>query len=69
MFERGLAALGLGAHEALHAGDSLRTDVGGARAAGLRTAWINRRGLPAEAGAAATHVVADLAELLAHLPA
>jgi 2-haloacid dehalogenase len=68
MFERGLAALGLAAHEALHVGDSLRTDVAGARAAGIRTAWVNRRGLPAGAGAAATHVVGDLSELLAHLP-
>jgi len=68
MFERGLAALRLAAHEALHVGDSLRTDVAGAQAAGIRTAWINRRGRPVEAGAAATHVVADLSELLAHLP-
>ena len=68
MFEPGLAALGIAAHDALHVGDSLRTDVGGARAAGIATAWINRRGLPAEAGAAATHVVADLSELLACLP-
>lgn len=67
MFERGLAALGVAAHEALHVGDSLRTDVAGAHACGIRTAWVNRRGLPAEAGATATHVVADLAELIGKL--
>src|SRR5690349_4671535 len=57
MFESGLAALGLGAHEVLHVGDSLRTDVAGAHACGIRTAWVNRRALPPEAGATATHVV------------
>ena len=69
MFERGLAALGLAAHEVLHVGDSLRTDVAGAHAAGIRAAWVNRRGLPADAGSAAAHVVNDLSDLLAHLPA
>jgi len=64
MFERGLAALGLDAHEVLHVGDSLRTDVAGAHACGIRTAWVNRRALPPEAGATATHVVADLAGLI-----
>jgi 2-haloacid dehalogenase len=45
MFERALAALGMRADEVVHVGDSLRTDVAGARGAGIRAIWVNRRGL------------------------
>ena len=65
MFARALAALGLGSHEVLHVGDSLRSDVAGARAAGIRTVWINRHGRPAVEGASADLVVGDRGELLA----
>lgn len=34
--------LGVPAAEVLHAGDDLRTDVGGALAAGLQAAWVHR---------------------------
>ncbi|MGC9665349.1 HAD family hydrolase [Planosporangium sp. 12N6] len=47
MFTRGLAALGLGAGEVLHVGDSLTADVGEAHAAGIRAA-----GQPPGAGGA-----------------
>ena len=57
-------ALGLGAHEVVHVGDSLRADVAGAEAAGIRAVWVNRRGLPVEAG---TRAVADLSELIERL--
>ncbi|WP_433290596.1 HAD family hydrolase [Actinoplanes sp. CA-030573] len=63
MFAAGLAALGLGAHEVLHVGDSLRTDIEGAHAAGIRTAWVNRRGLPRTACGPAAFVISDLSEL------
>ena len=63
MFTRALEALGLGAHEVLHIGDSVRTDVLGAHAAGIRAAWLNRRGRPAAEGGPATYVVSDLSEL------
>jgi len=36
--------LGLAPHAVLHVGDDPDLDVAGARAAGLRTAWINRTG-------------------------
>jgi 2-haloacid dehalogenase/putative hydrolase of the HAD superfamily len=67
MFERGLAALGLGAHEVLHVGDSVRSDVLGAHAAGIRAAWINRRGRPPAEGGPAAYVLDDLFDLLAIL--
>jgi len=67
MFHHGLNALCLKPDEVMHVGDSLRADIAGANAAGIRSVWVNRRAQPAAAGAAATHVVADLSELLDHL--
>jgi 2-haloacid dehalogenase len=69
MFARGLAALSLGAGEVLHVGDSLRNDVGGAHAAGIRAAWVNRRGRPAPDGASVAYEIADLGALAAILTA
>jgi FMN hydrolase / 5-amino-6-(5-phospho-D-ribitylamino)uracil phosphatase len=43
IFLAACARLGLAPHEVLHVGDDPQMDVLGARAAGLRTAWINRR--------------------------
>ncbi|MGB7055326.1 MAG: HAD family hydrolase [bacterium] len=42
MFETALEQLGVEAHEALHIGDLLNTDVAGAKAAGMKTVWFNR---------------------------
>ena len=67
MFAQALAALGLSSHEVIHIGDSLRADIAGAHAAGIASAWLNRRGLPAADGAPATHVIADLSQLSPHL--
>jgi 2-haloalkanoic acid dehalogenase type II len=44
LFQRAVEQLGLRPHDVLHVGDSEIDDVGGARAAGLRVAWINRAG-------------------------
>lgn len=71
IFEATLDALGVEPRETLHVGDSLRADVAGAAALGLRTAWITRRvpdvqkALAAHEGARPDLVVSDLAELLA----
>ena len=62
MFTSALTALGLAAHEVVHVGDSLRTDMAGARALGIRTAWVDRHGRPPTDGAA-DHVVDDLRDL------
>lgn len=43
-FERALADLGVAADRAVHVGNSLVSDVPGARAAGLRAAWLARNG-------------------------
>jgi 2-haloacid dehalogenase/putative hydrolase of the HAD superfamily len=42
IFEAALKLTGWRGTHVLHVGDSLHSDVGGARRAGLRTAWINR---------------------------
>ena len=44
MFLACAARLDIGVHELLHIGDNALTDVGGARAAGARALWFNRRG-------------------------
>jgi len=44
VFQRALEQLGLQPHEVLHVGDSDVDDVKGAKAAGLRVAWVNRDG-------------------------
>ena len=46
IFRRALQQLGLEPHEVLHVGDSEIDDVGGAKGAGLRVAWLNRNGRP-----------------------
>ena len=55
--------LGLAPALVLHVGDDPQADVEGARAAGLRTAWINRSGAAWAHGESPDLVVRDLAEL------
>jgi putative hydrolase of the HAD superfamily len=43
-FHRTLSALGVEAHEAVHVGNSLRTDVAGAHAAGMASVWLEQSG-------------------------
>lgn len=43
IFEAVLGGLDAAPAETLHVGDSLDSDVGGAAAAGMRTAWVTRR--------------------------
>ena len=56
--------------ETLHVGDSLRSDVGGAAGAGIRSVWITRRvrdpeqRLREHEGPAPNHSIQDLSELL-----
>jgi putative hydrolase of the HAD superfamily len=60
IFEHALELAGVPAEAALHAGDSLREDVEGALAAGLRAVLVARDGRPADAR---VPVVSSLAEL------
>ena len=73
--ERVLGDLDVGPHEAIHVGDSLKADVGGASALGIRTVWVTRRVKdPAKAladhpGPKPDHQIADLAEVVEFLDA
>ncbi len=68
MFEQALQVLGLAAEEVLHVGDSLGSDVRGARGAGVPVLWIDRRGRTLPAGAPAPdHISTDLKGLSAYV--
>jgi putative hydrolase of the HAD superfamily len=65
MFECTLGRLGVDASHAMHVGDLLRTDVAGAKAAGMQTIWFNRNGAQSSDGAIIPdYEVRDLAEVL-----
>jgi len=66
IFHQACARLGVPPENVLHVGDDARLDVAGARAAGLRTAWLNRAGAdwPDPAGTRADLELRDLAELV-----
>lgn len=64
-----LDAAGLAPSAIAHVGDDPHADMRGARAAGMRTVWLNRSGAPWPADESdPDHVIASLAEL-AGLPA
>jgi putative hydrolase of the HAD superfamily len=44
IFEEAVKRAGVAPFEALHVGDHPELDIAGAKAAGLTTAWMNRRG-------------------------
>jgi len=73
IFEAVLAELGVAPEEALHVGDSLTADIGGAAPLGIRTVWITRRVADREAalrdyaGPRPDFVIADLSEVEALL--
>jgi 2-haloacid dehalogenase/putative hydrolase of the HAD superfamily len=46
MFRAALKVVGCAPDEVLHIGDSLTSDIGGAQALGIATAWINRNNRP-----------------------
>jgi len=69
IFDHVLRELEVAPDEVLHVGDSLRADIGGASALGIRNAWITRRivdpeqALREHEGPAPDHAIADLAEI------
>jgi len=68
MFGRALQLLDLPASEVLHVGDSLGSDVRGAKEAGMPVLWVNRKGRTLPAGAVVPDdTCADLSGLLAHV--
>jgi putative hydrolase of the HAD superfamily len=60
LFRAALAAAGVSAGEALHVGDRLDEDVGGARACGIEPVLLRRDGTPGPDGVV---TIASLAEL------
>ncbi len=46
LFQRALSLLGLSAAEVLHIGDSLASDIQGAKNLGIPTLWVNRKKRP-----------------------
>ncbi|HEX6832808.1 MAG TPA: HAD family hydrolase [Rudaea sp.] len=67
IFHRACEHLGVAPAEVLHVGDDLHLDVAGAQAAGLRTAWMNRRGERSTLGREPDFEVADLNQLAERL--
>jgi putative hydrolase of the HAD superfamily len=63
IFERALEVAGAGPGEAVHVGDSVVNDVGGARAAGIRPVLVARDGRPPD-GVQAIRSLAELPALL-----
>lgn len=63
IFEAILSRLGVAPCEAIMIGNSLHSDIQGARAAGVKAVWINRDGVPSEDGIVPDLEVPDLAEL------
>ncbi|MBI1724955.1 MAG: HAD-IIA family hydrolase [Candidatus Tectomicrobia bacterium] len=69
LFEQAMAELGVRAAEAVMVGDNLRTDVAGARAAGMASVWVNRWGaLPGDPDVKPDMEVRRVDEILPHLP-
>lgn len=62
-FHRALNALESTPNEAIHVGNSLPSDVAGARAAGIRPVWIPSNGESTENDDAPTHTLSSLHEL------
>lgn len=66
IFGLALDELGIGPEDVWHVGDSLQTDVAGARAAGLTAVWINRGGVQRKDGdAQPDYEIRSLRELAA----
>jgi putative hydrolase of the HAD superfamily len=66
IFERALSQLGASRSSTVHVGDSLRSDVGGALAAGIGAIWLNREGAErGEDDPVPDREVASLAEVAA----
>ena len=65
IFEATCDKLGVAPRHVLHVGDDPHLDVGGAREAGLRTAWLNRGGAAWSHGPSPDLAIADLNELAA----
>lgn len=64
MFRTALEPLGIAPGDVLHVGDILRTDVAGAKAFGMRAAWLRQDGKVPGPGEVPDIVLDDLGDLL-----
>ena len=68
IFEEAVRRAGVASHQAAHVGDSLETDVAGAKTAGMLAIWLNRKKLEPELHAPQPdHQIASLREVAALL--
>jgi FMN hydrolase / 5-amino-6-(5-phospho-D-ribitylamino)uracil phosphatase len=63
IFRLATSTLGVEPMHVVHVGDQQREDIEGARTAGMRAVWINRRSAPREAWCAPDAEIRDLSEL------
>jgi len=63
-FKRALGLLGATPAEAIHVGDLLRTDVAGAKAAGMKAVWLKVRETERVEGDAPDYIITSLSQLL-----
>ena len=63
LFEHALKLLGVKPSDAIHVGDSLREDVLGAQAAGMKTIWVSEKALKTEVQAKPDAVVRSIDEV------
>jgi len=64
VFEAALSLAGVGPGEALHVGDSVDSDIAGARAAGIRAVLVDRSGAPAPEGVETVRSLGEVASLI-----
>ncbi len=69
MFQAALRHAGAAPHQAIHVGDHVVDDVGGASAVGMHTVWINPGAEPAPAEVRPSITVAGVAEVAAAIRA
>ncbi|MFI5418265.1 MAG: HAD family hydrolase [Candidatus Lutacidiplasmatales archaeon] len=64
IFAKALERAGSPSSEAIHVGDSLESDVFGARRSGLQPVWVNREGRPNTSGTFAIRTLSELPLIL-----
>ena len=67
IFTLALDQLGVAARDSVFVGDTLKTDISGAHAAGMKAVWLNRDKLPTLTGTEPDSTIAALGELPAAL--
>ena len=64
VFDEALRIAGVGAHDAIHVGDSVDNDIAGARAAGIRALLVDRSDAPAPGGVETVRSLGEVASLI-----